>query len=119
MRTRAKSATTGTAAVAVAVLGLAVASTAAAEEAGKKIFDTTCVACHGKDGKGAIPGVPTLRGISGPLAKTDEELLRAILDGLKSPGTTLAMPPRGGNPKLTEDDARAVLRYLRTAFGQP
>ena len=29
----------------------------------------------------------------------------------------MAMPSKGGNPALTEEDIRAVLAYLRTEFG--
>lgn len=33
-----------------------------------------------------------------------------------SAGAPLAIPPKGGNPALTENDLRAVLGFLRRAF---
>lgn len=110
----------GNVAVSAAVLLnlVLVMSPVQALEPGKAVYESTCVACHGKDAKGALPGIPSLRKKDGPLAKTDEELLRSILRGYQSPGSPLAMPPKGGNPALTESDARAVLQYMRSAFGK-
>ena len=85
--------------------------------AGQVIYSQTCIACHGADGKGAIPGVADLTDGRGALSKPDEELLKSINEGFQSPGSVLAMPPRGGNPTLTEEGEKAVLAYLRTQFG--
>lgn len=98
-----------------AAVGFAAALPAQAQDRGKQIYETTCVACHGKDGKGALPGTPNLRKV---LAKPDEELVRNTLNGYQSPGSPLAMPPKGGNPSLTEADVRAVLQYMRSAFSR-
>lgn len=86
-------------------------------EAGKKVFSQTCIACHGANGKGTIPGVKDLSAADGPLSKSDEELTINITNGFQSPGSPLAMPAKGGNPSLTEADIQAVLAYLRKAFG--
>jgi len=86
-------------------------------EIGKVVYSQTCIACHGANGKGAIPGVADFTKVDGSLNKTDVELLKNITDGFQSPGSFMAMPPKGGNPGLTEDDIKAVLAYLRTTFG--
>lgn len=85
--------------------------------AGKAIYVQTCIACHGANGKGAIPGVADFTSDDGALAKTDEALIKSITEGVQSPGSPMAMPPKGGNPTLTEADIKAVLVYLRDEFG--
>jgi len=85
--------------------------------AGKEVFSQTCIACHGANGKGAIPGVADFTDEGGSLSKSDAELIKNITDGFQNPGSFMAMPPKGGNPGLTEADIKAVLAYLRTTFG--
>lgn len=104
-----------TATLCAVALGFAAALPAQDLDRGKQIFDTTCVACHGKDGKGVLPGAPNLRKV---LAKSDDDLVRNTLNGYQSPGSPLAMPPKGGNPSLTEADVRAVIQYMRSAFSR-
>ncbi len=84
---------------------------------GQDIYGETCVACHGASGTGNVPGAPDFTRSSGVLAKTDEVLVRNMMDGFQSPGSPMAMPPKGGNPALNETDIRAVLAYMRKAFG--
>ena len=85
---------------------------------GEEIYAQTCVACHGADGKGALPGVPNFSRVDGPLGKSNEILQQNILLGYQSPGSPMAMPPKGGNPALMGADIASVLRYLREAFAQ-
>ena len=99
------------------VLVSAEGDSAAADAAtGKAVYSQTCIACHGANGKGAIPGVRDLTASDGPLAKSDEELIKNISDGFQTPGSAMPMPPRGGNPTLTEDDIKAVVIYIRAEF---
>lgn len=85
---------------------------------GARIFAQACVACHGRDGKGAIPGVPDLTAAGGRLSKSDSVLLRNMINGFQSSGSPMAMPPRGGNPSLTDRDMADVLAHLRATFGR-
>lgn len=80
---------------------------------GEALYTTFCVACHGADGTGPI-GADF---VAEPdrLAKSDEVLLAAIKDGMT--GDKGVMPPMGG--MLDEAQRKAVLAYLREAFGKP
>jgi cytochrome c5 len=85
--------------------------------AGEAVYSQTCIACHGTNGKGAIPGVADFTDKDGSLSKADAVLIKNIIEGFQSPGSFMAMPPNGGNPGLTENDVKAVVAYLRTTFG--
>ena len=102
----------------LSALLLAVSAGVNAGSHGKSVYERTCVACHGADGKGTLPGVPPLGGGNGRLAKPDDVLIKNMLEGFQSPGSTLAMPPKGGDPSLTAEDAKAVLDYMRKTFGR-
>ncbi len=104
--------------------GIAIAGTAGTASAGdpakgRKVYQTTCVACHGKNGKGVVPGAPDFTSARSPLAiRSDELLFKHVKEGFQSPGSMMAMPPKGGNPSLTDDDIRDVIAYLHEAFGK-
>lgn len=84
---------------------------------GKTIYQQNCAACHGVDGKGAITGVFDLTGKNSALLKnSDAVLLKRIEEGFRSPGSTMAMPPKGGNSNLTHDELKAVLKYMKQTF---
>ena len=85
---------------------------------GKETYEKTCIACHAPDGKGAFPGTPDFTDSRGALAKSDDVLLSHIKNGFQSPGSPMAMPPKGGNPNLTEKDIAAVLKHIRETFGK-
>lgn len=83
---------------------------------GKAVYESTCIACHGADGAGTIPGTPDFTKKSGPLSKPDAVLLKNMTEGFQSPGSALAMPPKGGNPNLSAEELTAVLQYMRGTF---
>lgn len=85
---------------------------------GEETYEKTCIACHGADGKGAFPGTPNLTDSSGALSKSDDVLINHITNGFQSPGSPMAMPPKGGNPNLTTKDIAAVLKHIRETFGK-
>lgn len=109
--------------LALVALGLIAATLPAAGLAGgtdiangKKIYNQTCIACHGPDGSGAMATVPDLTKPDGRLAKPTDVLLKHIREGFQSPGSPMAMPAKGGNPSLTEKDLEDVLAYMLKAF---
>jgi mono/diheme cytochrome c family protein len=100
----------------LSAMGLAYASLSiAAGDPGRGavVFNGTCIACHGSDGSGSLPGVPDLAGRTGLLSQDDAVLLKRMAEGFQSPGSPMAMPPRGGDPALTDADLKAVLKYMR------
>lgn len=50
----------------------------------------------------------TTGGKGGRLAKPERELIKNMTDGVRSPGAPMAMPPKGGDPSLTEQDIAAA-----------
>lgn len=89
-----------------------------ASTSGKQVYESNCLACHGANGKGSIPGVPDFTDRNGRLLKGDSELLSNIINGIQSPGSSLPMPPRGGNSQLSDADLNAALIYIKTSFSE-
>lgn len=83
---------------------------------GRQIYQDNCVACHGENGRGELPGVPDFTEESGRLRKTDKALFNSILNGHQHLGSNFPMPPKGGNGDLTEADIERVLMYIRERF---
>tara|TARA_R110002110_G_scaffold70800_5_gene189537 strand:- start:6251 stop:6760 length:510 start_codon:yes stop_codon:yes gene_type:complete len=79
---------------------------------GREIYGDTCVACHGEDGKGALPGTPDFTDKGGVLSQPRATLIYNIANGFQSPGSAMAMPAKGGNEDMTDEDIKAVLEYL-------
>lgn len=84
---------------------------------GKALYESNCSACHGSDAKGVTGLGKTLVG-SAMFKQSDAELVAFVTRG-RDPGdkantTGIAMPPKGGNPALTEPQIDAIVKYLRT-----
>ena len=85
--------------------------------AGQALF-ASCAACHGPTGEG-IPGLgKDLTSSEFVADKTDDELVNFIKVG-RDPSdplntTGIAMPPKGGNPALSDEDLFNILAYLRS-----
>lgn len=85
---------------------------------GAELFATTCAACHGPKGEG-VQGLGKDMTTSEFIASlTDEQLLEFIKTGrdVTDPANTtgVAMPPKGGNPALTDEDLLNIIAYIRT-----
>ncbi len=86
--------------------------------AGEGMFQATCSACHGPDAKG-LPNLgkdmTTSEFIKG---SSDAELLAFIKVGrsVSDPANTtnVDMPPKGGNPALSDEDLADIVAYMRT-----
>lgn len=89
---------------------------------GNKLFHTTCIACHGKGGVGVQGNGKALVKNEFIKGLNDDALLAFIKSG-RSPTdpkntTGIQMPPKGGNPALSEDDILDIISYLRTLQGE-
>ena len=85
---------------------------------GEQVYMQTCIACHGGNGVGTVPGSPDFTSNDNPLSQSDEVLVKHIVEGFKTPGSPMAMPPKGGNSKLTTEDVKAVVKYMKNTFKQ-
>lgn len=85
---------------------------------GQQLFVSSCSTCHGPAGEGVT-------GLGKPLTESafvaglsDAELLAFIKNGrmVDDPLNTtgIAMPPKGGNPALTDEQLQAIIAYLRS-----
>ncbi len=86
---------------------------------GKKVYATTCAACHQVGGEGREGIYPPL--VGSEWLADDAKLLRIVLHGLSGPvevgGETYdgAMP--GWGAILSDADIAAVTTYIRSAWG--
>ncbi|MBK9125009.1 MAG: cytochrome c [Chloroflexi bacterium] len=85
---------------------------------GERIFSSACTACHGFNG-GGISGLgPSFIGNEFVNTHSNTALLEFVKVGrqVTDPANTtgVAMPARGGNPSLTDQDLAAVIVYLRS-----
>lgn len=73
---------------------------------GKAVYEKTCAACHAN----GVAGAPKF----GDKAAWKEHLAHGGLEHMAE--TTIrgkgAMPPRGGNPKLSDAEIRAAVAYI-------
>jgi disulfide bond formation protein DsbB len=85
---------------------------------GATIFAGTCSSCHGPDAKG-MPGLgKDLTTSTFVAGLTDADLVTFIKTGRPTGDplntTGVDMPPKGGNPALTDLDVTNVVAYLRS-----
>jgi disulfide bond formation protein DsbB len=85
---------------------------------GETLFQSTCSACHGPDAKG-LPNLGKDLTTSVFVRDLDDEELvtfitlgRPLDDPLNTTG--VVMPPRGGNPALTDSDLLDIAAFIRT-----
>lgn len=88
---------------------------------GHDLFVASCAACHGPSGEGIEGLGKPLSGSPFVASKTDEELIAFIKSGrpVWDPENTTGvdMPPKGGNPALSDEQIRHIVRYIRSLHG--
>jgi len=90
---------------------------------GQSFFQLTCAACHGPDAHG-IPGLGKnlttstfVHGLSDVELRTFISNGRQPFDPLNTTG--ILMPPRGGNPALTDADLDKIIAFIRSRAETP
>jgi len=96
------------AAAPAAVAAAPVASAASAEE-GKKVYDTTCMVCHGTGVAGA-PKLGDKAAWAPRVAAGEDTMVKLAISGIR------AMPPRGGNANLSDAQVRAAVEHMLAAL---
>jgi mono/diheme cytochrome c family protein len=86
--------------------------------AGQTAFSTVCTACHGLNAEG-VPGLgKDLVHSEFVNSLSDEDLAQFIIVGrdISDPANTtgIAMPGRGGNPAITDEQIDMIVVYLRS-----
>jgi mono/diheme cytochrome c family protein len=85
---------------------------------GKTLFQQSCAVCHGADAHGVPHLGKELVTSKFAIDKTDDQLLEFIKQGRPASdplnSTGVPMPPKAGNPSLTDDQIRDIVAYLRT-----
>ena len=85
---------------------------------GGKIFATACVACHGPEGKGVTGLGKDLTTSEWVGEQTDAQLVEFIKVGRDASHplntTGVAMPPKGGNPAMSEQEIADIVAFVRS-----
>jgi mono/diheme cytochrome c family protein len=88
--------------------------------AGAAIYADACSACHGMDGKGVPFLFPSLAESPNVRSADPASLIRVLVEGARSVATA-GEPTGPGMPsfawKLSDDQAAAVLTYIRNSWG--
>lgn len=72
---------------------------------GKKVFDSTCTACHTT----GVAGAPKLGDKAAWAPRIKQGMDTLVQSATKGKG---AMPPKGGNGSLSDADLRAAIEYM-------
>ncbi len=89
---------------------------------GQKLYAQICVACHGPEGKGVQGLGKDLTTSTWVAGQTDGQLIEFIKKG-RDPGdplntTGVAMPPKGGNPALKDQEIADIVAFVRSIHQQ-
>lgn len=98
--------------ISLAALALSIPAARAAD--GKTIYTEQCAKCHGADGKGQTKmgqklGIKDYTDAKVQADLKDDKACKSIKEGMKDGDKTLMKP----NDKLSDDEIKAVVAYLR------
>ncbi len=85
---------------------------------GKTLFTNNCSPCHGANARGVHGLGKDLSTSDFVKSQTDTQLLDFMQKGRLASDlastTKVDMPPKGGNPALTDNDLQDIIAYIRT-----
>jgi disulfide bond formation protein DsbB len=88
------------------------------ESVGADLYQQTCANCHGPDGKGLPNLGKDLTTSEFVQSQSDQAVLTFVKQGRlpNDPGNTtgMPMPPKGGNPALTDEQILEIIAFIRT-----
>lgn len=97
------------------------APSAKKQKTGKELYSASCAACHGPEGKGVQGVGKDLVASQFVRGQTDADLVAFIKKGRDTSDplntTKIPMPPKGGNPALTDADLNAIVSHIRALAG--
>ncbi|MDH5545860.1 MAG: c-type cytochrome [Gammaproteobacteria bacterium] len=76
---------------------------------GNAVYDKACKMCHGTGMAGA-PKVGDTASWKERIAKGEDALVKNAINGVQ--GAKGFMPPKGGNPSLSDADVTAAVKYM-------
>lgn len=86
--------------------------------AGARLYGANCALCHGRDGAGKPALGKDLRNNEFIAAMTDEQAIEFLEEGRRADHPLndkgVDMPPKGGNPGLSDEDLRQIVVYIRS-----
>lgn len=91
-------------------------STSLAMGNSEDLYVQNCLVCHGDDGAGAMPGVSDLTDNRKWAELADQKLLEKLNNGISPKGAAVSMPPKGGNPNLTDKELLGIIEYMKKEF---
>jgi Cytochrome c5 len=80
-------------------------ASAAPVSEGAKIYEASCAVCHATDAMGA-PALGDKKAWEAALKKGIDTVYKNAIGGIN------AMPPKGGNANLTDDQLKATVDYI-------
>jgi disulfide bond formation protein DsbB len=86
--------------------------------AGEGHYNSVCIACHGPGGEGVVNLGKPFTTSEFVHSTSDEDLLTFVKTGrpISDPANTTGvdMPPKGGNPALSDEQILDIIAYIRT-----
>ncbi|NTW56197.1 MAG: cytochrome c5 family protein [Chlorobiaceae bacterium] len=87
----------------------ALSSSSSAAPSGKSIYESQCAGCH-DSGVGSAPKLGSREDWEKRIAKGLPVMLKNSIIGMD--GKNGSMPPKGGNPELSEKEVSAAVSYM-------